>query len=143
MYDCPGRFGGSGKGKGVREGLGAAGVDRADLSFSFAFRLYVGRKLVAVRNTQVIEILLDLLMIITGQRDLEVWIGRLDYLYCLTHCLHRALVHRDGGLLKPALLFQVTGEVFQERAPIFRIGWFSRFGVDKLDSVGRLVVIIE
>ena len=75
MYDCPSRLGGSGKGKGVREGLGAAGVDRADLPLPLAFRLHLGGKLVAVRNTQVIEILLDLLMIITGQRDLEVWIG--------------------------------------------------------------------
>ena len=82
-------------------------------------------------------------MIITREGDLERRVGLLDYLDSLAHRLHRAFVHRDGGLLEPALLFQVTGEIFQETAPIVGVGRLARFRVDEEHPVGRLVVIVE
>ena len=82
-------------------------------------------------------------MIITGQCNLEFRIGRLNHLNSFTHSLHRTFVHRNGRLFKPPLLTQVTGKIFQERTPVFSIGFLTRSSLDKLYAVGSLIKIIK
>ena len=143
MQGCPSSFGRIGESKGVREGFRATRVDRADLSFAFAFGFYVFWKFMAVRDTQVIQVGLDFRMIVARQRDLEFGIGLLDDFDCFAHGFHRTFVHRDGSLFKPAFFTQVTGEVFQERTPVFGIFGIARFDIDKLYPAGRFIVIVE
>ena len=143
MQGCPSSFGRIGESKGVREGFRATRVDRADLSFAFAFGFYVFWKFMAVRDTQVIQVGLDFRMIVARQRDLEFGIGLLDDFDSFAHGFHRTFVHRDGSLFKPAFFTQVTGEVFQERTPVFGIFGIARFDIDKLYPAGRFIVIVE
>ena len=131
------------EGKGIRPGLGTAGIERTDLSAPLAFRLHVLGELVAVGDAEVVEVCLDFLVVVAGQRDFEVRVSSLDDLDSLAHRLHRTLVHRDSGLLEPPFLAEMLRKVFQEDTPVFGVGFLARFSIEELYAVGRLVVVVE